>query len=95
MRTLAILPVKSFGAAKQRLAPALGAGSRQALAQAMFLDVLATLRRVRGLEGVAVVTADEPAEGLPVAQTDTLMDSPEARRRVAAFTLEFAASLRR
>ena len=41
------------------------------------------------------LVADEPAEGLPVAQTDTLMDSPEARRRVAAFTLEFAASLRR
>ena len=29
MKTLAILPVKSFGAAKQRLADALGAGSRQ------------------------------------------------------------------
>ena len=28
-RTLAILPVKSFGAAKQRLAPALGAGARR------------------------------------------------------------------
>jgi 2-phospho-L-lactate guanylyltransferase (CobY/MobA/RfbA family) len=36
MSTIAILPVKSFGAAKQRLAPALGAGSRQALAHAMF-----------------------------------------------------------
>lgn len=39
------------------------------------------------------VVADEPAEGLPAAQTDTLMDTPEARRRVAAFTLEFAGSL--
>ena len=34
MRTIAILPVKSFNAAKQRLAGLLGAGSRQALAQA-------------------------------------------------------------
>lgn len=41
------------------------------------------------------VVADEPAEGVRVAQTDTLMDSPEARRRVAAFTLDFAASLAR
>jgi LPPG:FO 2-phospho-L-lactate transferase len=41
------------------------------------------------------LVADEPAEGVPVAQTDTLMDSPEARRRVASFTLEFAASLAR
>jgi 2-phospho-L-lactate guanylyltransferase (CobY/MobA/RfbA family) len=45
MRTIAILPVKSFGAAKQRLAGRLGAGPRQALAQAMFSDVLASLRR--------------------------------------------------
>jgi 2-phospho-L-lactate guanylyltransferase len=62
MRTLAILPVKSFGAAKQRLAPALGAGSRQALAQAMFSDVLTSLRRVPALDSVAVVTADPVAE---------------------------------
>lgn len=41
------------------------------------------------------LVADEPAEGLPVAQTDTLMDSAQARRRVASFTLEFAASLAR
>jgi 2-phospho-L-lactate guanylyltransferase len=62
MRTIAILPVKSFGAAKQRLAPALGSGSRQALAHAMFSDVLASLRRVPGLDSVAVVTADRVAE---------------------------------
>jgi 2-phospho-L-lactate/phosphoenolpyruvate guanylyltransferase len=62
MSTIAILPVKSFGAAKQRLAPALGSGSRQALAQAMFSDVLASLRRVPGLDSVAVVTADRVAE---------------------------------
>lgn len=41
------------------------------------------------------LVADEPAEGVPTAQTDTLMDSDEARRRVAAFCLEFATSLRR
>ena len=39
------------------------------------------------------LVADEPAEGVRVAQADTLMDTPDARRRVAAFTLEFAASL--
>jgi 2-phospho-L-lactate/phosphoenolpyruvate guanylyltransferase len=64
MRTLAILPVKSFGAAKQRLTPALGPGSRQALARAMFSDVLASLQRVDGLEAVAVVTADPDAEAV-------------------------------
>jgi 2-phospho-L-lactate/phosphoenolpyruvate guanylyltransferase len=62
MRTLAILPVKSFGAAKQRLASALGSGSRQALAQAMFADVLTSLRKVAGLDSVVVVTADPVAD---------------------------------
>src|SRR5918993_1553599 len=62
MRTLAILPVKSFGAAKQRLADGLGAGARQALAQAMVSDVLTSLRRTPGLDGIVVVTADRAAE---------------------------------
>jgi 2-phospho-L-lactate guanylyltransferase len=62
MRTLAILPVKSFGAAKQRLSEQFGQGSREALAQAMFSDVLASLRRVKGLDAIAVVTDDSRAE---------------------------------
>lgn len=62
MSTLAILPVKSFGAAKQRLASALGSDARQALAQAMLTDVLASLRRVDRVDAVAVVTADPGAE---------------------------------
>jgi len=62
MRTLAILPVKNFGAAKQRLSHFLGQGSREALAQAMFSDVLAALRRVKGLDAIAVITDDARAE---------------------------------
>jgi 2-phospho-L-lactate guanylyltransferase len=62
MRTLAILPVKSFDAAKRRLAPTLGSGLRRALAQAMFTDVLTSLRRVPGLDSVAVVTSDPVAD---------------------------------
>lgn len=61
MSTLAILPVKSFGAAKQRLAPALPGGPRQALAQAMLSDVLDSLGRISGLDEVVVVTADQEA----------------------------------
>jgi LPPG:FO 2-phospho-L-lactate transferase len=37
--------------------------------------------------------ADEPAGNLPVHVTETLMDTPDARRRLAEETLEFAASL--
>jgi LPPG:FO 2-phospho-L-lactate transferase len=38
--------------------------------------------------------ADEPAEGRKVHLTQTLMDSPDARRRLAEETLEFAGTLR-
>jgi 2-phospho-L-lactate guanylyltransferase len=61
MRTIAILPIKRFGAAKQRLARQLGSGARQALVQAMFQDVLAALRHVDGLDAIAVVTANATA----------------------------------
>ena len=39
------------------------------------------------------LVADEPVEGLPVLQTDTLMSDAESRRRVAAETLRFAEGL--
>jgi 2-phospho-L-lactate guanylyltransferase len=62
VRTAAILPVKSFGAAKQRLGSLLGAGSRQALAQAMFQDVLASLRKVEGIERIVIVASEPSVE---------------------------------
>src|SRR4051794_13998667 len=54
-------------------------------------------------EGVAALyrevidgmVADEPVQSVVALQTDTLMSDPEARRRLAAETLEFARSLRR
>jgi 2-phospho-L-lactate guanylyltransferase len=60
MRTLAILPVKRFGLAKQRLAERLGPEQREALAQAMVTDVLGALVISRRLDGVLVIT-DEPS----------------------------------
>jgi LPPG:FO 2-phospho-L-lactate transferase len=39
------------------------------------------------------VVADEPGDGVPVHVTETLMDSPEARHRLAEETLEFAGSV--
>jgi 2-phospho-L-lactate guanylyltransferase len=85
MSTIAILPVKSFGAAKQRLGSALGAGSRQALAQAMFSDVLASLRRVPGLDSVTVVTADRVAEAAALGErVQVLRDSEQTGQSAAA-----------
>jgi LPPG:FO 2-phospho-L-lactate transferase len=39
------------------------------------------------------IVADEPVEGLPALRTDTQMDTPRARARVASETLEFARAL--
>ena len=39
------------------------------------------------------IVADEPVAGIPTLQTDTLMDTPEARARLAAETVDFARSL--
>jgi 2-phospho-L-lactate guanylyltransferase len=61
MRTLAIVPIKSFDVAKQRLADSLAVGSRRSLVQAMFSDVLGALRRAQLVDRIAVVTADVAA----------------------------------
>ena len=39
------------------------------------------------------IVADEPVAGTPALETNTLMDGPEARARLAAETVEFARSL--
>jgi 2-phospho-L-lactate guanylyltransferase len=62
VRTAAVLPVKDFGSAKQRLAPLLGAGSRHALAQAMFQDVLSSLRKVAAIEQIVIVASEPSVE---------------------------------
>jgi 2-phospho-L-lactate guanylyltransferase len=85
MRTIAILPVKSFGAAKQRLSAALAGGARQALAQAMFSDVLTSLRHVDDIEAIAVVTADGTAESAALASGALVLpDSEESGQSAAA-----------
>jgi len=85
MRTIAILPVKSFGAAKQRLGEVLAGGSRRALAQAMFADVLAALRRVPALSEVAVVTGDRGADWAARSERVTVLaDRSEEGQSAAA-----------
>jgi 2-phospho-L-lactate guanylyltransferase len=62
--TVAVLPVKRFGAAKQRLEPALSPAARRMLAEAMVADVLTALRRARRIDAVAVVTGESSVEAL-------------------------------
>jgi len=86
VRTAAILPVKDFGAAKQRLASLLGAGSRQALAQAMFQDVLASLRKVEGVERIVVVASEPSVEFAADEQIVLLEDDERSGQSQAALT---------
>ena len=93
MRTIAILPVKSFGAAKQRLSGRLAGGARRALAQAMFADVLTSLRHVEGLDAIAVVTADHTAESTALASGAVVLHDPEESGQSAAASIGVAHAL--
>ena len=85
MRTLAVLPIKSFGSGKSRLASALGSAARRALAEAMFRDTLASLSRVPGLAAVAVVSSDRGAVRVAGALGATVLrDDREAGHNPAA-----------
>src|SRR5688572_28533778 len=54
----AIVPVKTFAQAKQRLALVLSAQERAQLAEVMLCDVLEQLTALSQLDGILVVTAD-------------------------------------
>lgn len=64
MPTVAIIPVKHFQNAKQRLAAALPGGARRALAEAMFTDVLTAVRRAPSVDAVLVVGGDPDVQRL-------------------------------
>src|SRR2546430_11070420 len=62
VHAVAILPVKRFDRAKQRLSEALGPEARAALAEAMLRDVLLALARVTGLERTIVRSEEHTSE---------------------------------
>jgi 2-phospho-L-lactate/phosphoenolpyruvate guanylyltransferase len=89
MRTVAILPVKTFGRAKQRLTG--GFGDRPGLAAAMVADVLDALDAVSELDGVIVVTAQAVS-----ARTDVqIVHDPVEAGQSAAASRGIAAALER
>ena len=59
MKVTALIPVKGFRNAKQRLSAFLGSAEREALPEAMFRDVLRQVLRVGGLVETVVVTRDD------------------------------------
>jgi 2-phospho-L-lactate guanylyltransferase len=65
---IAVIPVKRFGAAKQRLLEAFDQHRRTALVKAMLVDVLAAVCRARLVDRVIVVTGERRAERIALAQ---------------------------
>ena len=62
MRATAVIPVKRFRGAKQRLSTELGDGARVRVVRAMLDDVLASVIRAEAIERVIVVTGERRAE---------------------------------
>lgn len=63
-RIWAVVPVKEFSGAKQRLAPSLTPEQRRALAACMLEDVLEALVAVAALGGILLVTEEQAAATL-------------------------------
>jgi 2-phospho-L-lactate guanylyltransferase len=76
--------VKRFDAAKQRLASLLASGTRRALAQAMFQDVLASLRKVEAIERIVVVASEPTVEFAADEQIVVLEDETSDGQSAAA-----------
>ena len=64
MKATAVLPVKHFDDAKQRLAVGIENHRRRELAAAMVADVLEAIDQARTIERTIVVTGDPIAQGL-------------------------------
>ncbi len=85
MRTAAILPVKRFPLAKQRLGASVAESLRAELAQAMVGDVLSALRECPAIEATIVVTR-EPMVAAAAAYIGAIVveDSAEEGQSAAA-----------
>jgi 2-phospho-L-lactate guanylyltransferase len=83
VRTFAILPVKSFGVAKQRLRDGLDPATREALVEAMFTDVLDALV-LAGLDAIVVVTASPAARRIASERGATVLVDRETGHNAAA-----------
>jgi 2-phospho-L-lactate guanylyltransferase len=95
-RTIAVLPVKRFTAAKQRLDNDLSDGTRRALAEAMVTDVLIALRRARRVDEVLVVSGESMAVALAAGyDAAAVVDDPEDAGHSAAAERGVAAAIER
>jgi 2-phospho-L-lactate guanylyltransferase len=84
MTTVAILPIKSLDAAKQRLREELDPMPRRALAEAMFSDVLVALRRATLVDEVLVVSKDHGVQRIAGGYGALVADDEDRGHNVAA-----------
>ena len=77
MEVSALIPVKGFRNAKQRLGPLLDGAERELFAEVMFCDVLKQVLKARGLAQTFVVTGDDK-----VAEITTSLGAQLIREKV-------------
>ncbi|MGE5282205.1 MAG: 2-phospho-L-lactate guanylyltransferase [Chloroflexota bacterium] len=77
MNATAILPVKRFGAAKQRLAVGVGKARRAAIVEAMLEDVLEAIGETHLVERTIVVTSEPRAVELATAAGAEVAPDPD------------------
>jgi len=77
LKATAVLPVKRFAEAKQRLAGGMGASHRAQLAAAMLEDALEAIAATRSIERTIVVTAEPRAAELAGAAGAEVVADPD------------------
>lgn len=87
MRTAAILPVKSFARAKQRLGESVDEELRLQLAGAMVADVLFALAQTEAIELTIVVTREQPVAQAARSQGAIVLAEQAESGQSAAVTL--------
>src|SRR3954447_3434044 len=94
MRTVAVLPVKRFARAKQRLRAAVDGMARERLASAMVGDVLEVLSGAEELVRVVVVTAEPSVAELATGAGAHVVHDPDEAGQSAAAALGIVAAVR-
>jgi 2-phospho-L-lactate guanylyltransferase len=77
LKATAVLPVKRFAAAKQRLAPGMGGTHRAELAAAMLEDVLEAIGAARSIERTIVVSSEPRAIDIGSASGAEVIADPD------------------
>ncbi len=93
MRTAAILPVKTFLRAKQRLSASIEDALRAALAEAMVGDVLAALAATEAITATFVVTREPRAAAEALASGASVIEDRSETGQSAAAALGIARAL--